>query len=81
MHNIVPSVLVYFFETLISYVFFSRVSKSKYKLCKAVLIGSGIFFIGAIINIIFKNSILKRAEIEKMAISSVAHIKALDNTE
>ena len=27
------------------------------------------------------NSILKRAEIEKMAISSVAHIKALDNTE
>ena len=58
MHNIVPSVLVYFFEMLISYVFFSRVSKSKYKLCKAVLIGSGIFFIGAIINIIFKNSIL-----------------------
>ena len=58
MLDIVPSILVYFLETLISYVFFSRVSKSKYKLWKSILIGSGIFFIGAVINIIFQNSIL-----------------------
>ena len=44
MYNIAPSILVYFLETLISYVFFSRVSKSKYKLWKSFLIGFGIFF-------------------------------------
>ena len=43
MLNIVPSILVYFLETLISYVFFSRVSKSKYNLWKSILIGSAIF--------------------------------------
>ncbi len=57
MHNIVPSILVYFFEMLISYVFFSRVSKSKYNLWKSILIGSAIFFIGVIANILFQNSI------------------------
>ena len=57
MLNIVPSILVYFLETLISYVFFSRVSKSKYNLWKSILIGSAIFFIGVIANILFQNSI------------------------
>ncbi len=57
MLNIVPSILVYFLEALISYVFFSRVSKSKYNLWKCILIGSAIFFIGVIANILFQNSI------------------------
>lgn len=57
MLNIVPSILVYFLETLISYVFFSKVSKSKYNLWKSILIGSAIFFIGVIANILFQNSI------------------------
>lgn len=57
MHNIVPSILVYFLETLISYVFFSRVSKSKYNLWKSILIGSAVFLIGVIANILFQNSI------------------------
>ena len=47
----------YFIEMLIAYIFFSQIGEKKYNLWICCLIGTGIFEIGAIGDIVFSNTV------------------------
>lgn len=49
--------ITYFTEMLISYIFFSQAAAQKYKLVRCCLIGTGLFFVGMLINVFFKNTV------------------------
>lgn len=57
MLSFISAFFVYFFEMLISYVFFSEISDKKITPIKCTFIGILLFEIGAIINLLFANTV------------------------
>lgn len=57
MLNFISSFMVYFLEMLISYIFFSKIAEKKRTYIKCVIIGILLFETGAIVNLLFNNTI------------------------
>ena len=57
MLNFISSFMVYFLEMLISYVFYSEITDKKMSSVKCALIGIFLFETGAVINLLFDNTI------------------------
>lgn len=57
MLNFISSFMVYFLEMLISYIFFSGIADKKLSYIKCIAVGTLLFEAGAIINLVFNNTI------------------------
>lgn len=57
MLNTVSSFMIYFLEMLISYIFFSGIADKKLSYIKCIAIGTLLFESGAIVNLLFNNTV------------------------
>lgn len=63
MLNTVSSFMIYFLEMLISYIFFSGIADKKLSHIKCITIGALLFETGAIVNLLFNNTIWINASV------------------
>lgn len=52
--NLLSSTIIYFIEMLAAYIFFTRVTDQRYSSIKTLLLGTVIFEVGAVLNIVFE---------------------------
>ncbi len=63
MLNTVSSFMIYFLEMLISYIFFSRIADKKLSYLKCIAVGALLFETGAIVNLLFNNTVWINASV------------------